>query len=267
MLDKPKQFLETERQLIHLMLKFRNVIGEVLSDGLSPDLFDPHHDPLVECIFKEYVASDGKRRLSREGYRQMLLDSKMRGNMMRNLDVYDSCFIGTYAKVDDLGHLKKKLIEGHMARSCCFFFDEFSKESKKFGFLSASNNLLDKLQSALGITETRRINFSSLGEMKNDYIKNLKDKASHPDSVIRCGIPEIDTPMNVGFKPQHLTLIVADVGGHKCVPGYALCCFSNGKQISVSDLYNQFQDGKTNFILSLNDKTHKLYSQPIKGSI
>ncbi len=214
-MDKPKQFLETERQLIHLMLKSRGVIGEVLDDGLSPDLFDPHHEPLVECIFREYAVSGGKRRLSREGYRQMLLDQKMSGDMMQNVSIYDACFMGTYAKTDDLGYLKKLLIEGHMARSCHFFFEDFRKEAKKSGFLYASNNLSDKLQSALGITETRRTNFSSLGEMKDIFIKNLKHRAANPDAIIRCGIPEIDIPMNVGFKPQHLTLVVADVGGHK----------------------------------------------------
>jgi len=215
-MDKPgKHYLESERQLIHLMLKNRDVVDEVLSSGVSPDFFDPHHQRLVESIYKEFINSDRKRLLTRVSYRQMLLESGAGGDMMQNLTVYDKCFIGVYAKVDDLGYLKKLLVEGYMARECFFYFQDFRKESDKKGFLYAANNLHDKLKSALGTTDSGRSVLTSISEIRDEYIKDLEYRRDNMDKVVRCGIPEIDNIVNVGFRPQHLTLFVADVGSHK----------------------------------------------------
>lgn len=210
-----KHYLETERQIINLMLKSKEVIDELLDDGISPDFFDPHHQPIVAAIFKEYVASDRKRLLSRPTYRQMLSEGKSGGDLMQNLSVYDKCFIVAFARPDDLGHLKKMLVEGYIGRQCFFFFQEFKKDVKDQGNFFAAKNLNDKLRQSLGITETRRTVVASLHELKEEFMKDLKWRADNKDKIVRCGIPEIDNAVNVGFRPQHLTLFVADVGGHK----------------------------------------------------
>lgn len=214
-MENAGNYLETEQKIIHLMLKHTDVIDELLDDGISPDFFDAHHQPLVNAILKEYIGSDRKRKLTRPTYRQMLTESKAGGDMMQNLTVYDKCFIKAFAKSDDLGHLKKMLVEGYIGRRCVGFFQEFKKDAKNQGNYFAAKNLNDKLRESLGITETRRAVVASLNELKDEFMDDLKYRAANKDKIVRCGIPEIDSAVNVGFRPQHLTLFVADVGGHK----------------------------------------------------
>jgi len=64
------------------------------------------------------------------------------------------------------------------------------------------------------MTETKKAFYGSGEDFKDDYIKELF-AMKQEDTRIRCGIDAIDAPMTYGFKSQHLTLFVANVGGHK----------------------------------------------------
>ncbi len=214
--DKPPEHhIETEQRVIHLMLKSREVIDEMLDGGFSSDFFDPAHQLLVDAIYQEYVSSNHKRLLAREGYRQTLVEQGVGGDTHLNLTIFDKCFIKAYARPDDLGYLKKRLVEGFMGRKAYLYLKDFRTEVKKSGFLIAARNLQDRLQAALGITETRRSVFTDMACIKDEFIEQLEERSKNPSIRVECGIPEIDTPINVGFRPQHLTLVVADVGHHK----------------------------------------------------
>lgn len=206
--------LEVERQIIHLMLKHRDSIDEMLSDGFSEEFFDPHHQLIVQSIYKEFVGSEQKRLLTRNGYRQLLQEMNIGGDLVQNLTVYDKCFLKV-VQPDDLGHLKKQLLESYIARKSHFFIQEFRSNVKSEGWLAASHKLSEQLSGVLGTTEVRKSTLLSLSEIKDEFLKDLQYRAEHPEEVVRCGIPEIDDVVNVGFKPQMLTLFVADVGGGK----------------------------------------------------
>lgn len=261
-MEKPgTHFLDAERKIIHLMLKSRDSIEEVLDDGISPEYFDAQHKVLVESIFAEYIKSEKKRLLTRPTYRQMLIDAKVGGDVMENLTIYDRCFIQAYASSDDLTYLKKLLVEGFISRECYFMFEGFKKRSKTDGYLGAAHALHDKLKNVLGITDTGRTTVVSLSEMKDEFVKDLEYRKNNTDKVVRTGIyPEIDDAINVGFRPQHLTLFVADVGGHKCVRHDAKINLENGSFITAEDLYTQFNAGSSGKLLSLNDD-FKVYPQ------
>ena len=207
--------IDVERKIIHLMLKSQSAVEEVIEGGFTSDFFDANHRPLVGAIYTEFTSSDHKRLLTRDSYRQALIDSNARGDTILSLGVYDQCFVGTYANINDLGTLKKHLTEGYMARKSHHYLQDFAEKCKKDGFLPATRDLADKLLFALSIVETRRSVYISGAEMKDEYIKQLEEDRSNPETIVRCGLAEIDDAVNVGFKPQHLTLFVADVGCYK----------------------------------------------------
>lgn len=216
MSDKsPEYYLEIEQKVIHLMLSDLTAVDELLEGGYSPDFFDGNHRGLVQSIFAEYDESSHKRVLSRETYRQRLINQGEAGNVIISLGIFDQCYLGVDASSDDLGALKKQLVEAFVARKSQRYIAEFVDSCRDKGYLASAQNLVAKMQAILGITETRRSVYASGAELKDDYITQLIHAREHAELAIRCGIPEIDSAMNVGFKPQHLTLFVSDVGGHK----------------------------------------------------
>ncbi len=207
--------IEIEQRVIHLMLKSREVVDEMLEDGYASDFFDEYHQYIVQAIFEEFLVSNRKRLLSREAFRQRLITQGLQKEAISLLSVYDKCRLGSPTDLNDLGFLKKQLTDAYVGRRCRDLWDRFRKQSEGKGFLFAASNLLDDLQTCLGVTETRRSVFVSLGELKDEYIKELKELADNPSIKVKCNIPEIDDSVRVGFRPQHLTLFVADVGCHK----------------------------------------------------
>ena len=242
------QSADIERKIIYLMLNFKAVIDELLDSNVTSDFFESIHQPLVDSIYKEYISSDYKRLLTRDAYRQILKESGASGDPHLDLTIYDKCDLGVNSQFDDLGYLKRELIENFIAKRSHCFLDEFSAEVKKGGYKFAALNFVDKLQSTLAFTEVKHTVFASLDELKDDYIKQLKEVRDNPKLVIRCGIPEIDEAVNVGFQPQHLTLFVADVGHHKTniMLNIALNIFEKGHtvlfiplEMSKEDLINR----------------------------
>ena len=211
----PEYYLEIEQKVIHLMLSHLSAVAELLEGGYGPDFFDANHRVLVQAIFAEYDESSHKRKLSRETYRQRLLDQGQKGNTIIALGIFDQCFLGVDASLNDLGSLTKQLIEAFIARKSQRYMQEFVDSCRDNSFLTSAQEFVAKMQAALNITETRRSVYASGAELKSEYLKLLRNQRDNAELTIRCGIPEIDNPMNVGFKPQHLTLFVADVGGHK----------------------------------------------------
>lgn len=206
---------DSERKVIHLMLRYRDAIDEMLDSGISSEFFDVAHQPLVDAIYYEYSTSNQKRLLTRETYRHCLTEQNAGGDTLLSLSVYDKCLVGVSAQKDDLGSLKKIIMEGHVSRKCAFLLKDFNHDFQKHGAIKAARRLSDDLQQCLSITETRRAVFTTLSELKEDFISQLKEKRDNPGIVVRCNIPEIDDSVNVGFAAQHLTLFVAAPGSHK----------------------------------------------------
>ncbi len=207
--------IDIERKIINLMLNYKDVLDEMLNDGLTQDFFDPVHHNIVYTIYDEYLSSDYKRLLERDAYRQILLDRGLKGDMMLHLSVWDKCAMLFSMSPNELGILKKKLSNNYVARKSHGYLEQFREEAKTKGYFSASTNLVDRLQAALTLSERQQMTFTSLDESKEEQIRHLELLRNNPEISIKCGIPEIDDPMNVGFKRQHMTLFVANVGHHK----------------------------------------------------
>lgn len=212
-----EKHLEIEMKVIHLMLRHRAVVDELLNDGYRVDFFEEVHKPLVQAVYDEYVSSDGKRLLTRNGYQQLLVEKGDKRNLVPNMTVFDKCDLKVHADRNDLTHLKRMLLEGYAGRSLRKVLQQTNYNADKKGFLFAMRELRDSLDVALVSTEPKETVYASLSELQDDYIQQIEDDRNNPQSIITCKIPEVDNAINVGFRPMHLTLVVADVGGHKCV--------------------------------------------------
>lgn len=149
-MDKPgKHFLESERKFIHLLLTGK-VDPSTIAAEFSLDYFDGHHQLLVKSIFSEYI--ENKTMLTRNRYRQKLIDGKAGGDLMENLTVYDRCFMQAFASPDEIGELKQMQREAFASRELFNATENIRKTAKNDGYVKALDNL------------TRHVNaISSLG--------------------------------------------------------------------------------------------------------
>ena len=58
--DNLDNFLIIEQKIIHLMLKSKNVIRDLLDNRVTQDLFTSRHQFLIQCIYKEYLDNMGR---------------------------------------------------------------------------------------------------------------------------------------------------------------------------------------------------------------
>lgn len=234
--DITRHHQEAEQKIIHLMLKDRRAIDDLVQNGYSSDLFDKHHQPIVHAIYEEFL--DGNRLLTADSYRQRMVTQGRQADIPLSMDVFAKCDLKAYAVMDDLGMLKKQLIDAYMARRFVEGMNSYRKNTEKKGHYNAALSFSEDLQYALSLANFNKTMFTPLDEFKQDYLGDLKDRINSPEAKITCGIEEIDSTMGVGFKPQHLTLFVADVGGHKCVKGDARIYLSRGDYVTAEALYN-----------------------------
>jgi len=224
--------IDIERQIIHLMLKDRRAVDEIIDEGYGIDFFIQPHRFLVESIYHEYMDSGQTRLLNRESYKQKLLDNN-KGDLVECMQIYDKCYLQAFAEMDDLGHLKKSFVEGFIGQRTIELLKKYNKETKKIGYLSAARSLVDHLQQLVSVTEIRQTVFAPIYDIKDEYLQRLKERKENKDAIVRCGIPEIDDAIEVGFGPQQMTLFVADVGGHKTntMLNIAICLYLRGYNV------------------------------------
>lgn len=208
------KIIECEQKIIHLMLRYKSVIEEMIDDGLGVELFDDVHKTIVDHIYKVYLGSDNRRLMKRETYRQILAESGFK-DILREMEIYAKCSLKASAQEDEIEYLKKRLIENFVSRQSNRHVKQFTEDVKKKGYMQASRNLADNLEAALSLVETRRSTFTSLDAMESEYFETIESERANPHSRVRTGYEEIDESICVGLRPMHLTLFVADVGGHK----------------------------------------------------
>ena len=113
-----KGYLDIERKMINLMLRHREVIGEMVSENINPDFFDYRHQPLVQAIYYTHGISDGKRLLTDTHYRNLLVEQGGKGDITIAMQVYHECLYGVHHSnsKNDLDLLKKQLVDSYVHR-------------------------------------------------------------------------------------------------------------------------------------------------------
>lgn len=262
-LVKPtKEQVDTEQQIIYLLLNHTDVIDEFIRDGIKPDFFSTGHDLVVDTIYKEYLSSDRKHLLSIESFEKHLHRIKEfqehKGKIVPALNLFAECE-SSGAPKSMLGHLKRKLVDLYTAREVTPLISQYREDVKNLGHYEATKLLTQGLDTTTRLGSSSILEWSTLDSVKDGHMGRIKHLRENPEDVVLCHIPEIDDVMTVGFKPMQMTLFVADVGGHKCLPGHVKCHLSSGEEIKVCELFRQHGDK----ILSINDFSRELFYQDI----
>lgn len=212
-----QQYIETEQRLINLMLKDASVVDELLNSGITTNHFDPKHRHLVQSIFYVFGISNGKRILSEEHYRSILIEGGSKGNLSVAMDLYFQCLVGVHYtnSKDDLDLLKKKFIEAYVHRQGVICLTKFNENVNKLGYVAATKQYIEDLEQSVNLIETQKSAFFTVDEVLDKYTKSIENKKDHQEQKVICYIPEIDDAMNVGFKAGHTSLFVAPTGTHK----------------------------------------------------
>jgi len=212
--DQVQRHIEVDKSLINLMLNSRAAIEKLLELGLAVEWFDPVHKNIVDAILMEYESTGCL--ISRDNYRRMLLDAGLKGDVMLRLSVWDKCsFVLGLVCIEDLGMYYRELKNNFLARKMHSYLYEFGEEVKKSGYLQATTSLIEKADSAVGLTDIRpgiereRI---SVSQYKDEYLAWLT--TPRKESVL-SGYPEIDERIPGGFTPGHMTIFCAPPGHHK----------------------------------------------------
>ena len=142
------KYITNERKIIHLLLKHKHIVAELLEGNITVDHFSDRHKHLVTCIFQEYLDNESSfpRLLTKESYKYYLkLKYGNSGQVLTCLKLYDSCVYSVKVSENDLGTLKIELINGYSARFAPRSFDEYEKNITAKGPFLATQELADKL--------------------------------------------------------------------------------------------------------------------------
>ena len=261
-----KAYLEIERKVINLMLKHRDVIGEMASGNINPDFFDHRHQPIVQAIFYVHGISDGKRLLTDDHYRNLLIEQGGKGDITIGMQVFHECMYGVHHSnsKDDFDFLKKQLVDSYVHRRGIECLDKFNHSVEKMGYVEATRQYIDDLSSAVNLTESRKSMFMVVDDLKDKYILRLQEKRDDIEPKIECGIPEIDDAMGVGFKAGHTSLYVAATGGHKTnmMLNVALNIFKKGHNVLFLPLEMDWEDFVTRVISNVTGVTYQSLLNP-----
>ena len=261
-----KAYLEIERKVINLMLKYCEVIGEMASENITPDFFDDRHQPLVQAIFYVHGISDGKRLLTDDHYRNLLIEQGAKGDITVGTQVFHECMYGVHHSnsKDDFDLLKKQLVDSYVHRRGIECMDKFNKNVGKMGYVEATRQYIEDLSSVVNFTEARKSMFMIVDDLKDKYIASLQDKKDDIKPRIECGIPEIDDAMGVGFKAGHTSLYVAATGCHKTnmMLNIALNIFKKGHNVLFLPLEMDWEDFVTRIVSNVTEVTYQSLLNP-----
>ena len=207
------EHIQTEEQLISLLLVDKDAVSQWESSGLTTDRFDPQHAHIIAAI--EY-AQNNNTRLTRETFKNFLTDYKKLtpAETAAQISLYSRCQIKA-AKKDDLPMLLGKVKQSFIRRKTSQYLQEYTKDRERMGDLGANRSLTDKMQALEAESTESKSLFLGAHEIKESFMTKLRERRNNPHVRLECGIKEIDETMNVGFRDGHLTIFCAPIGGGK----------------------------------------------------
>lgn len=206
--------LQSERELIYLLLHHKSLIADFLDSVLTIDHFRVNHFFLLSCIIECF--DDGVL-LTRETLSDKLKSLKSAKDRIANEMVFNSCSIAKTEK-DNFPTLINRILEYNLEASINQALRDFGKEVKE-DKIAAVSSLSDDLHNILvGNTGIEKVFYEDIGTLsqKNiQYIKDVKSGKIVEAPPILTGIKEIDDTMVVGLRDGTLTLFCSDVGHFK----------------------------------------------------
>ena len=261
-----KAYLDIEQKLINLMLQHKDIVAELLDSRITADFFDQRHRPLVNAIFYTLSVSDGRRLLTDDHYRSILIEKGGKGDITIAMQVYHDCMYGVHFSntKENFDLLKRQFIDSFVHRKGVEALKRFNKNTPKMGYLEATRQYHDELGAAVDLVEVKQSSFLLVDELKEEYLARLHAKVQDKEPIIKCNIPEIDEAMNVGFKPGHTSLVVGATGSHKTnlMLNIALNVFENGENVLFLPLEMDWEDFVNRIISNVADVSYKRLLNP-----
>ncbi|MHA2279339.1 MAG: DnaB-like helicase C-terminal domain-containing protein [Promethearchaeota archaeon] len=221
---------------------------------------------MVQAVFYTYGISQGKRLLTDDHYRSLLIEQGGKGDITIAMQVYHDCMYGVHYSntKENFDLLKRQLIDAVVHRKGLEALKKFNENVPKMGYLEATRQFQEELGAAVDFTIVKKSAFMTLDEVKQEYLSRLEAKMHEKEELIKCKIPEIDEAMNVGFKPGHTTLVVAATGCHKTnlMLNIALNIFGRGHNVLFLPLEMDWEDFVNRIIANVADISYKNLLNP-----
>ena len=260
-------YLEIEQKIINLMLRHREIVAEMIDSNVASGFFNPKHRPIVQAIYYTFQISDGKRLLTDDHYRTLLIEQGGKGEITVAMEVYHECMHGVHFSntKENFDLLKKQLIESFIHISTSNALRTFNKNLTLLGRMEATKQYRDDLDNALNMIEVKKqSSFMIIDELKDKYLTRLESKMTGEEKNVICNIPEIDEAMCLGFKPGHTTLIVGATGGNKTnlLLNIALAVHDQGENVLFLPLEMDWEDFVNRVISNVANIPYKHLLQP-----
>ncbi len=212
-----KNNLQTEREIIYLLLHSKDAIDRFYDFGLEAKNFGEENRPIALAILETYDTHGVL--LTRKSFKEKLKLYKVPKERISQELAFNSCY-SAKAVMDDMPLLVNKVIEQNVKVSTTKALEDFSKNSKKEGDLSAIKKLVNDCEDILdgAIVTTEKAYYEDirvLSKQQVQYIEDVRAGKIKEKPLILTGIREMDYTMVTGLEAGTLTLICADVGGYK----------------------------------------------------
>ena len=144
-----------QKKLINLMLRHSEVVSELVEHNINPDYFDEKFQPLVQAIFYVHGISDGKRLLTEDHYRKLLIEQGGKGDITIAMQVQYECLYGVHHSnsKNDLDMLVQQVTELYVHREGIEALDALNKSVGKLGYVEATRRYIDRLHQTIAVTE------------------------------------------------------------------------------------------------------------------
>ncbi len=144
-----KAYLDIERKIINLMLRHTDVIAELVENNINPDYFSERHQSLVQAIFYTHGISDGKRLLTDNHFRSLVIEQGGKGDITIAMQTHFECLYGVHHSnsKDDFDLLKRQLVDSYVHRHGIECLDKFNKSVGTLGYVDATRIYADELAS------------------------------------------------------------------------------------------------------------------------
>ncbi len=235
-----KNYTQTQRELIYLLLKYKTCIDSFYASGLTKDHFDEEHQPLISAILEVYENHDVL--LSRKFFKSRLNSINSPKERISQELIYNACCSATVEQ-NDFQILVSNLVDYYAHKEINHALTRFNKTRIEKNNIVAVKDLLDDCSRIVdGSTGSyEKIYYEDIRALSKDQIQYMKDLASGKiieDPLILSGIKEIDYTMVTGFERGTLTIFTADVGGFKSTMmlNIALNVWHNGHDVLLVPL-------------------------------
>lgn len=212
-----KNNLQNERELIYLLLHYRDAIDYFFDSDISPSSFCEENRPIVLSILELYDLHGIL--LTRKTFRDRLEKHKIPKDKIAQEMTFNACY-SARVNINDLPLLVNRLIEENIQIKINGILNNFKTNVKIKDNISAiktmANECNDLLDGSPFLSKKAYYeDIRKLSETRTQYIRDVREGKIKEEPLVLSGIKEIDYTMVTGFEKGTLTLICADVGVYK----------------------------------------------------